>query len=86
MELDDQPGPVRERMVRNQRDWLDVIAMIVSGGITEGHFRADVDPQQFAQELQGVMLAFHVAHRLLEDPEALPRAHRSLESVLAAAR
>jgi AcrR family transcriptional regulator len=85
-ELDDQPGPVRERLVRDQRDWLDTIAMIVSGGITEGHFRPDVDPRQFAHDLEGVILAYHLTRRLLDDADADRRARRSLEALLAAAR
>jgi AcrR family transcriptional regulator len=83
-ELDDQPGPLRERLVANQRDWADTLAMIFTGGITEGHFRPDADPRQFAQDIEGVMLAFHLASRLLNDPEAAPRARRALDALLAA--
>ena len=85
-EFDDQPGPLRERLVRDQRDWLDTIAMVISGGVTEGQFRPDADVRQFAQDMEGVMLAFHVASRLLGDPEAATRARRGLDTLLAAAR
>jgi AcrR family transcriptional regulator len=85
-ELDDQPGPVRERLVTNQRDWLDTMAMIFAGGVTEGQFRPDADPRQFAQDLEGVLLAYHLTSRLLGDPEATTRARRSLDALLAAAR
>ncbi|WP_219416753.1 TetR/AcrR family transcriptional regulator [Pseudonocardia nigra] len=85
-ELDDQPGPVRERLVQDQRDWLDTIAMVFTGGITEGHFRPDADARQFAQDLDGVMLAYHLASRLLTDAEAGTRARRALDALLAAAR
>ena len=54
--------------MRDQRDWLDTIAMIAAG-VSEGQFRADVDPRQFAQDLEGVMLAYHLTSRLLDDPE-----------------
>jgi AcrR family transcriptional regulator len=84
-ELDDQPGPLRERLVGNQRDWTDTLAMVFTGGITEGHFRPDADPRQFAQDIEGVMLAFHLASRLLNDREAAPRARRALDALLAAA-
>ena len=86
MELDDQPGPVRERVVGSQRDWLDTLVMIISGAVTEGHFRRDLDPRQLAQDVEGVMLAFHLTHRLLADPEALSRARTALDALLAAAR
>jgi AcrR family transcriptional regulator len=85
-EFDDQPGPVRERLVRDQRDWLDTIAMIFAGGVTEGHFRADADPSQFAQDIEGVMLAQHLASRLLQDPDAERRTRHGLEVLLTAAR
>lgn len=85
-ELDDQPGPVRERLVQDQRDWLDTLAMVVSGGITEGHFRPDLDPRQLAHEVEGVVLAYHLTSRLLGDVEAEQRARRSLEALLTAAR
>ena len=84
-ELDDQPGAVRERLVHDQRDWLDTIAMVFSGGITEGHFRPDADAEQFAQDLEGVMLAYHLTSRLLTDGQAAARARRSLDTLLAAA-
>jgi AcrR family transcriptional regulator len=84
-EFDDQPGPVRDRLVRDQRDWLDTIAMVFAGGVTEGHFQPDADPRQFAQDLEGVMLAHHLTSRLLQDPDAERRTRRSLDVLLAAA-
>lgn len=83
-ELDDQPGPVRDLLVRSQRDWTDTIAMIFTGGITEGHFRADADPRQFTQDVQGVMLAYHLTSRLLGDAGATERARHALDALLAA--
>lgn len=85
-ELDDQPGPVRDRLVTNQRDWFDTLATVFTSGITEGQFRPDADPRQFAQDFEGVLLAVHVALRLLRDPEAVARGRRALDALLAAAR
>jgi AcrR family transcriptional regulator len=85
-ELDDRPGPARDRLVQSQKDWLDVIATSFRTGIAEGHFREDADPEQFAYDTYGVMLALHHASRLLRDPQALARARRAFESLLAAAR
>lgn len=86
MELDDRPGPVRDRLVRSQRDWLDTLVTAVGQAVGEHHFRPDVDARQLAQDVLGVLLAFHVTHRLLDDPDALHRAHRALEALLTAAR
>ena len=84
-ELDDQPGRVRDHLVQSQRDWLDVIANCFRTGIAEGHFEAESDPQQFAQDLYGVMLAYHHAARLLRDPDAEARARRAFEALLSGA-
>jgi AcrR family transcriptional regulator len=85
-ELDDQPGPVRDRLVQDQRDWMDTIAQVFRTGIAEGHFHAAADPEQFAYDLYGVLLAFHHASRLLGDPDAAARATRAVEALLLAAR
>jgi AcrR family transcriptional regulator len=85
-EFDDQPGPVRDRLAQDQRDWLDTIAQIFRTAIAEGDVRPDADPEQFAHDLQGVMLAFHHARRLLDDPHAATRATRAFEALLLAAR
>jgi AcrR family transcriptional regulator len=86
MELDDQMGAPRERLVQLQRDWLDVLAGAVRIAVTEGHFRQDVDPEQFAHDLYGIALAYHHAFRLLKDPRAKERADRSFEALVRAAR
>lgn len=85
-ELDEQRGPVRDQVMQDHRDLYDSIAQIFSTGITEGQFRPDADPVQFASDLNGVMLAFYHAHRLMEDPQAEARARRSFETLLDAAR
>jgi len=85
-ELDDQPGPARDRLVRDQRDWMDTIARVFRTGVEAGQFRADASPEQFAQDLYGVMLAFGHTSRLLGDPLAEDRARRAFEVLLAGAR
>lgn len=86
VELDDRPGPVRDQLVEFQRQWLDVIATTFKKGVEAGAFRGDADPDQFAHDLYGVMLAYHHASRLLHDPLAERRARRAFEALLAAAR
>ena len=85
-ELDDRPGPARDRLAQLQREWLDVLARSVRAARDEGHFRAEVDPEQFAFEVYGIMLVTHMATRLLRDRQALPRARRAFERLLEAAR
>lgn len=86
VEFDDQPGPARELIVRQQKDFLDAIATVVRTAVDEGHFRGDVDPAQLAYELHGIMLAWHHAVRLLRDPKAEQRARAAFESLVARSR
>jgi len=65
---------------------MDTIAQVFRTGVAEAQFRPDADPEQFAYDLHGVMLAFHHASRLLGDPDAAARATRAFEALLLAAR
>jgi AcrR family transcriptional regulator len=86
VELDDQPGPARDVVVRLRRQWLELIAGAVQRAIDEGHFHANVDPEQFAFEMVGIGLVWHHNSRLLGDPRAAERAQRAFEALLASAR
>lgn len=86
VEFDDQPGPVRDHLVSDERDLADTIAHVFGGGIKEGHFRGDADPEQFAQDLTGVLYGYFHAARLLDEPRAEDRARRAFEALLTAAR
>jgi AcrR family transcriptional regulator len=85
-EVDDQPGPVRDRLVQLQRDWMDALSQGVRIAISEGHFRKDVDPDQFAYEMYGIMLVNHHFTRLLRDAKADQRAKKAFDSLLAKSR
>jgi AcrR family transcriptional regulator len=84
VELDDHPGPVRDSLVRSERDWLETIATVVATAVAEGELREDLDADQFAFELHGVMLSYHHASRLLRDERASERTRRAFESLIAA--
>ncbi|HEY3999411.1 MAG TPA: TetR/AcrR family transcriptional regulator [Candidatus Xenobia bacterium] len=81
-ELDDRPGPARDRLVQIQKDWLDHLAHAAHIATAEGHFRPDADPAQFAHELYGIMLVGHHVGRLLRDPESERRTRTAFESLL----
>jgi AcrR family transcriptional regulator len=85
-ELDDRPGPVRDFVVQNLRDWMDTIAGAARIAVQEGHFRADLDCEQFAYDCQGIGLAFVHASRLMRDPQAQARADSAFESLLRSSR
>ena len=85
-ELDDRPGPVRDFVVQNLRDWMDTIAGAARIAVQEGHFRAGLDCEQFAQDCQGIGLGFVHASRLMRDPKARERAQRAFEALVESAR
>ena len=85
-EYDDQPGIVRDQVVQDHRDFMEIVQQIFRTGISEGQFRADADAAQFQQDLLGVMLAFFHAYRLLGDNDAAERARVAFERLLAEAR
>lgn len=81
-ELDDRPGPVRDRLVELQREWINVLATSFGKGIEAGAFRAGADPEQFAQDMYGIMLALHFHRRLMRDAGAEARARRAFDTLL----
>lgn len=86
VELDDQPGVVRDFLVHDQWDLAETVAQVFRTGISEGHFRADADPDQFAQDMEGILLSYTHRSRLLNDPKAEDRARHAFEELLNAAR
>ena len=84
-ELDDRPGPARDYVVRSQRDWLEIIANTARTAVQEGDFQAGLDCEQFAYELQSIMLGYAHASRLMKDPKARARTERAFEALLTSA-
>jgi len=85
-EYDDRPGPVRDLLVQSQRDWYGTIARAARIAVEEGHFRADLDVDQFAYELVGIGMAFQQVCKLLEDPRAEARSRSAFEALVARCR
>jgi AcrR family transcriptional regulator len=85
-ELDDRPGPIRDRLVGYQRDWLQSLATAARIAMDEKHFRADLDPGQFAFNMYSIALSYHYYSRLLRDPAAETLARKSFETLLATSR
>src|SRR5262245_27677714 len=82
-ELDDKPGPARDRLVAAQKDWLETIAHAARIAVEEGHFRADLDPHQFAFEVFSFAYGYHTLHRLMDDPKARKRVRAAVGRALA---
>lgn len=85
-ELKARPGAVRDRIVALQRDFIETIATVAKTGVSQGEFRADLDTEQLAHDIYGVMLATQLYGRLLADAAYERRAWTSIEALLRAAR
>ncbi len=81
-EFEDRPGAVRDYIVRDQRRWLDALAGAARSAIDEGHFRADVDPQQMAYDFYAIIFAYRHFSRLLKDEAAEERVHRAFARLM----
>ena len=85
-EFDDQPGPVRDLLLSSQKDWLGVLAQAARVAIEEGHFKAGLDVEQFAWQLDSFILGYHHSARLLRSKDAEKRAQSAFESLIRASR
>lgn len=86
IELDDRPGPVRDRLVASQRDWLETLAEAARIAVKEGHFRRNLDASLFAQEQYSLACGHHFITRLLRDPKAAARTQKAFARLLADAK
>jgi AcrR family transcriptional regulator len=81
-ELDDRPGPQRDFLAQAYRDRVAFLAKAARLAIEEGHFRPDLDLEQFAFDMDSVVFGYHHAHRLLRDPKAEAHARAAFERLL----
>jgi AcrR family transcriptional regulator len=86
VELDDRPGPARDRLLASQRDWIDTLAHAARIGVEENHFRKDLDCEQVAHEMYSIAHGYHFLRRIVDPAEAEKRSHAAFERVLADAR
>ena len=82
VEFDDQPGPLKQATKEAQTRLLDGVARACRLAIEVGHFRKDVNPEQFAFALYGIVLAHHFVSRVSDDPKSERRAHQVFEQLL----
>ena len=85
-ELDDHWGAPRTVLVNSQVQLLQTLARAARVCVEEGHFRADLDTEQFAFEAQGQILGFHHSFRLRRDPKAMKRARLAFSRLVDTAK
>ncbi len=83
VEFDDRPGPVRDALAASVQTWLAAMNRSIVLAKACGHLRADVDEEQMAFEIHGLILALHYEARFLHRPGSVARANRGFENILA---
>lgn len=86
VELDDQPGELRNFLVEQQIEWLDCIRRMAQKTVSEGNFQSSLDTRQFAFEFHNIGLGFNFSLRLLHDPNALDRTYTVFNNLIRKAR
>jgi AcrR family transcriptional regulator len=74
--------PVRERLVHALQDWRELVTRCAQTAVGEGHFRADLDAEQFAYEFDGITMMYQQRQGLMRDRAAGERAQAAFESLL----
>lgn len=85
-EYDDRPGPVRDELVGMVRSWQRELVRAIGQAIESGELRADADPSELVFDLYGVILVLHHDARLMDSPDAQPRARRAFDRLIDAYR
>lgn len=83
VDFDDRPGPVRDALAASVQTWLGAVNRAIVQARDCGHLRADVDEEQMAFEIHGLILALHYEARFLKKPGSVARANQGFENILA---
>lgn len=86
VELDDRPGPARDRFVASQKDWLAALAQAARIAIEEKHFRKDADVEQIAHEVYSIAYGYHFLRRVGDPARAERRARAAFDRIIEDAR
>lgn len=86
IELDDRPGALRDFVQNAQRDLIANVERATKMAVEEGHFRKDLDVEQFAWSMYSFVLGYHHFKRMLEDPKAELHLKRSFKALLEISR
>jgi AcrR family transcriptional regulator len=82
-DYDDRPGAVREELVAMVRSWQKELNRAIRLCMQTGELADHTDVEELVFQLYGVILVLHHDARLMRSPDAVPRARRSFERLLA---
>jgi AcrR family transcriptional regulator len=85
-EFDGRSGPVRDVIGTAMDEWIEALEKAVRMAQDEGHLESSVDPAQLAFELNSLFFGANFACQLRNDPHALDRAEKAIETRLESLR
>jgi len=83
VELAGQPGPVRERILKVENDYIGRIRAAVKEAQDEGAIAADEDADQLTFELVSYLIAANMQFAITQDGVPMANARRAIERRLA---
>jgi AcrR family transcriptional regulator len=81
-----RPGPVRDAIAAQQRDWLAVLERLAREAAELGELRPGADPAQLAFELQALLAAASTSFILHGDDRAFARSRAAIRERVERAR
>jgi AcrR family transcriptional regulator len=73
-----RPGPVRDAVAAQQRDWMELLERLVRKAMELGELRPGDDPAQLAFELNAVLVSASTSFVLQGDPAVFDRARAAI--------
>ena len=73
-----RPGPVRDAIATQQREWLTLLERLAREAIELGELNPETDPAQLAFELKALLVAANTSFILLDDATAFTRARQAI--------
>jgi AcrR family transcriptional regulator len=81
-EFDDRAGPVRDKVARLTKLWVDGLIREAAAAKSLGELRPGADPRQIAFEVHAFVQEANWAKQLHSDPRAFERARRAIRACL----
>lgn len=81
-EMSARPGPIRDRIAQEQRDWVALLERYATEARQHGQLPETSDPTQLAFELNAFVVAANTAYVLHGDRSTLQRAIRAIDDRL----
>ena len=77
-----QPGPVRDRAVLAQREWMELLGQCVRDAQEKSEIDPAADVAQVVFEVEAMLLAANALFVMSGDEKTLAQGHRGLEHLL----